>query len=211
MSAYTIHDVEQGSEKWRRVRMGIPTASMLHAIMATGRSDPESKTRAKYMRQLAYEIITGEPMETYSNARMDLGKKLEPEAVSLYQMMADVEVERIGFVTLRYRGDRMIGASPDGLVGIKGGVEIKTEDPHLLIARLEAGAAAGFPAEHVAQCAGNMWALDRDWWDLAIFYPRLPMFRRTLRKDSRFLARIEIAVEAFLDELETVVEKVRRG
>ena len=79
-----IVDCEQGSEAWFRARMGIPTASEFATVMAKGRDGGASKTRAKYMRQLAGEIITGEPMESYSNGHMERGKEWEPDARDAY-------------------------------------------------------------------------------------------------------------------------------
>lgn len=49
---------EQGSADWYEARRGIPTASMFSTVMASGRGGGESKTRRKYLLQLAGEILT---------------------------------------------------------------------------------------------------------------------------------------------------------
>ena len=123
-----IIECEQGSPDWYRHRMKIPTASEFATVMAKGKGGNESKTRAKYLRQLAGEILTDEPMENYTNAYMERGKLLEPEIRNLYCMMANCDVRQIGFL----RNGR-VGASPDGLIGSDGMIEIKSEAPHLLI------------------------------------------------------------------------------
>lgn len=208
MSPRVVH-CEQGSPEWLRARMGMPTASAFKYVMATPRGESEeSRTRAKYMRQLAYEIVSGEPMTSYVNEVMERGRAMEPEAMALYMMMRDVVVEKVGFIV-----NGKVGASPDGLVtpqssGPSGGIEIKTEQEHLLIKRLVDPGAA-FPSEHVAQCMGNMWVCEREWWDLAVYWPRLPLFTRRLKRDDRYIARLEIGVEAFLEELDDVVARVR--
>ena len=69
-----IIQCEQNTDEWMRARMGLPTSSMFGTVMAKGRgADKESKTRAKYLRQLAGEIITGEPTEGFRSAVLDRG------------------------------------------------------------------------------------------------------------------------------------------
>jgi len=114
-----ILDCEQGSELWFQCRAGIPTASEFSTVMARGKDGGASITRLKYMRQLAGEILTGEPApEGYSNAYMARGHELEDEARSLYAFMRDAEPQRVGFIR---NGQK--GASPDSLIGDTSGLE----------------------------------------------------------------------------------------
>src|SRR3569833_1490525 len=115
---------EQNSPEWLRARMGIPTASAFGDVLAKG----EGKTRRTYMLKLAGEIITGEPMESFSNAHTERGHALEEEARDLYIFQTGAELERVGII----RNGRA-GCSPDSLIGEDGGLEIKTTLPHLLI------------------------------------------------------------------------------
>src|SRR4051812_2738655 len=105
-----IHDCEQGSDEWRRIRAGLPTASEFSTILAKGKAGGESITRRKYLYTLAGEIITGEPGESYENAYMERGKVMEPEARDLYSFAYAVEPQRVGFITSDIRP---IGCSPD--------------------------------------------------------------------------------------------------
>ena len=207
-----VVDCAQGSVEWLAARRGIITASRFSDVMASPRGDsPESKSRARYMRELAFEIVADEPIENYvhyTNRAMERGKLLEAEALALYGMMRDVELTRVGLVTRQFKR-WTVGASPDAFVGDRGVVEIKTEEPHLLIPRITE--LRGFPAEHVAQCQGLIWVAGREWCDNAIFWPKLPIFIRRARRDERFIARFEIAAEAFLEELDELVGKIRRG
>ena len=87
-----IIDVEQGSSLWFEARAGLPTASEFSTVLAKGKDGGASLTRAKYLRQLAGEILTGEPApEGYSNGFMERGKELEDDARALFSFMRDVD------------------------------------------------------------------------------------------------------------------------
>src|SRR5215831_5045177 len=196
-----IIECEQGSPDWYRHRMKIPTASEFATVMAKGKGGNESKTRAKYLRQLAGEILTDEPMENYTNAYMERGKLLEPEIRNLYCMMANCDVRQIGFL----RNGR-VGASPDGLIGSDGMIEIKSEAPHLLI---ETILADKIPPEHYAQLQGNLLVAGREWIDIAIGYKRMPLVIKRMRRDEIYMKTLSDEIDRFLDELDAIVQKVK--
>lgn len=196
-----IIDCDQGSPEWFSCRAGIPTASEFHTVMAKGRGGGDSKTRQTYLYKLAGEIITGEPMESYSNAHMERGKVMEDEARSLYEFMADVDCERVGFI----RSGRK-GASPDSLIGSAGMVEIKTKLPHLMIETILRG---DFPPEHKAQCQGQLWVAEREWIDIAVYYPGMPLFVTRATRDEEYIATLSGAVDEFNAELDSIVNRVR--
>lgn len=192
---------DQNSEEWSRARMGIPTASEFATVMAKGRGGADSKTRQTYLYKLAGEIITGEPMESYSNAHMERGKLMEDEARALYEFMTDLECERVGFI----RSGRK-GASPDSLIGAAGMVEIKTKLPHLMIETILRGE---FPPEHKAQCQGQLWVAEREWIDIAVYWPGMPLFITRAERDEEFIKQLSDAVDAFNEELDGIVARVR--
>lgn len=197
-----IFDCDQNSPEWYAARMGIPTASEFATIMAKGRDGGPSLSRRTYMMKLAGEILTGDPMESYGNAHMERGKAMEPEARSLYAFLTDEPLTQVGFIK---NGQK--GASPDSLVGESGGLEVKTKLPHLMIETLLKDE---FPPEFYAQVQGNIWIAEREWWDLAVYWPRLPLFAKRVYRDEPYIAKISGAVDKFNAELAEVVEKVRR-
>lgn len=209
-----IHeDVEQGTDEWFKLRAGIQTASNFGAVMAHGRDDDLSKTRLRYMHRLAAERLMGEPApENYRNRNMERGKEYEPLAREQYERDRLVELRQVAFIT-REVGSGLdsftVGASPDSLVGEDGGLEIKTELPELLVHRLEAGAHK-LPPEHRAQVHGNIWVRDAQWWDLKIFWPKMPRFVVRFERDDRYIAEIQRACEIFEHELVRLVERLRR-
>lgn len=189
----------QGTPEWFAVRRGIPTASCFATIMAKGKGGAESKTRQTYLYKLAGERLTGDPMDSFSNVHTERGHEMEPQAREMYAFLNEVEPEQVGFIT---NGPK--GCSPDSLVGGSGMLEIKTKLPHLLLAVHEAG---GFPAEHRAQCQGQLWVAEREWLDLICYWPKLPPYIVRTYRDDDFIKQLSSAVDQFNEELETIVAK----
>lgn len=197
-----IIDVEQGTPEWLAARAGIPTASMFHTVMAVGVKGGKSLTRIDYLNKLAGELLTGEPMENYVSADMERGKIMEDEARDLYAFQNGVEPQRVGFIK---SGNK--GASPDSLIGDKGGLEIKSAAAHVQIKRL---LNEELPSEHKAQVQGNLWVCERDWWDFASYCPKLPLFVVRVYRDESYIAKIAQEVDLFNIELQQTVEYIRR-
>jgi hypothetical protein len=204
---YEIIDCEQGSPEWFEARRGIPTASRFAAVMAQGKGGEDSKTRYKYMKQLAAEIHTGEPIKTYSNDRMELGKQHEPELRSQYLYERDdIDIVKVGFMKM----NRLLcatGCSPDGLIGEDGLVEFKSAEPHLLIDILSSGHA---PPTAMAQIQGQLWISGRQWCDLVIGWPKMPLSITRIRASDTYIAPLAMAVKAFNNELADMVAWLKR-
>jgi hypothetical protein len=197
-----IIDCEQGTPEWFAARAGIPTASEFHTVLAVGPKGGKSATRVAYLNKLAGEILTGEPMPSYSNDDMERGKIMEAEARDLYAFMHDVEPLRVGFIR---NGSK--GASPDSLIDEKGGLEIKSAAAHIQIARILADE---LPSEHKAQVMGSMWVAEREWWDFCSYCPKLPLFVKRIYRDEEYIARLAREVDLFNTELQQTVEYIRR-
>lgn len=196
-----IHECEQGSAEWHQCRLGIPTASMFATVMAQGKGGGESATRKTYLLKLAGEIITGQPSDSYSNANMERGKEMEAEARERYAFEHDAEPLIVGFIS-----NGPMGCSPDSLLGSAGALEIKTKQPNILI---EAMLRSDAPPEHKAQCQGVLLVAEREWIDLACYWPAMPLVRHRLVRDEPYLANMRGEIDRFNDELALIVERVR--
>lgn len=192
---------EQGTEEWRRHRLGIPTASNFATVLAKGIGGGESVTRRKYLYQLAGEIIIGEPMESYSNAAMQRGKVMEEEARNLYAFLTDTDPQLVGFIR---NGSK--GCSPDSLIGENGMLEIKSHAPHILIDLIVQDE---FPPEHKAQTQGNLWVAEREWIDICCYFTGMPHLIKRAYRDEAYIRTLSDAVDQFNAELARIVEKVR--
>ena len=197
-----IFDCEQRSPEWFRERLGIPTASQFATVLAKGRGGGESKTRRTYLLKLAGERLTGEPMDSYSNHHMERGRMMEEEARNAYAFMCDAEPAPVGFIR---NGDA--GASPESLLGDKGLLEIKTALPHILIDTLLKDKS---PAEHWGQVQGQLWVSEREWCELVVYWPMLPLFVRRIPRDEDYIKKLSGEVARFNAELAEVVNKIQR-
>lgn len=205
----TIIECEQNTEEWLRARMGRPTASMMATIISSPSGRTEIPVRLKYMYQLAFEILTDEPMQTYQNDAMRDGHDAEPVARSMFEFISDKKVQTVGFVTNDsiVKG-RVIGCSPDGLIGDDETVEIKKNGPHIFIHRVLGNES---PGEHAAQIQGGMWVTDRKFCNLITYTsPKIKPIVRRIKRDDNYIARLAIGVKTFCDELDEVVAKLRR-
>lgn len=197
-----IIDVQQGEEAWFAARAGLPTASKFATVMARGKDGGNSVTRTAYLRQLAGEILTGEPApEGYSNDFMARGQELEDEARRLFAFMRDTEPERVGFIKNGRKG-----CSPDSLIGTNSGLEIKVAIPAVQIERLQRGE---LPPEHKAQVQGSMLVTERETWSFVSYCPKLPPLILTIRRDEAYIAQLAKAIDAFNEEIDALVQSIR--
>lgn len=192
-----IFDNEQGSPQWFECRHGIPTASRFSDVLAKG----EGKMRRRYMMDLAAEIISGRITESFTNAHMERGHEQEAEARQMYALLTDEEPRQVGFIRNGAKG-----CSPDSLLGTDGGLEIKTALGAIQIERLLKGT---LPPEHRAQVQGSMWITERPWWDFTSYSPGLPLLVVRVERDDDYIADLSKAVDAFNEELQSVVAAVR--
>ncbi len=203
-TTFEIVDCVQGEDAWFAAKLGIPSASRFADVMAGG----EGKTRTRYLRELAGEILTGRPAETFKSLAMARGNEMEAEAREHYTRTRFADLTRVGFVKnaglMKYA---IVGASPDALIGSEGGLEIKTMIPALMIELFEKGST--MPPEHIDQIQGSMWVCERSWWDLKIYYPGMPDFTVRIERDENRIARIRNEVEIFSYDLKKLVEKMK--
>lgn len=197
-----IADVVQGTPEWEQLRIGIPTASRFHELVTS--KGVQSATRKKLLYTLAGERKAVRKEESFKSNEMARGNLLEDEARTLYELIKGVSVEQVGFCFLNER--RMVGASPDGLVGADGGVEIKTAKLSIQVERLLAGT---LPAGKMQQVQGCMYVTGRKWWDFVSYCAGLPPLIIRVARDEVFIAALDREIKLFCSELARIVEKIQ--
>lgn len=202
-----MSEIIQGSHEWHQVRLGKVTASRVADVVAKTKSG-YGASRANYMAQLIAERLTGTPAESFSNAAMQWGTDKEPDARAAYEFRTDADVKEVGFVD--HPSIVMTGASPDGLVGLDGLVEIKCPNTSTHLETLLSGAIAG---KYETQMFWQMACTESKWCDFVSYDPRLPasmcLFVKRLYRDDARIAELESEVGSFLKELDDKVVRLR--
>lgn len=200
--------MEQRTSEWFQERLGKVTASRVSDIIARTKSG-YSTSRDNYMAQLVCERMTQTPVESYTNASMQWGTEQEPFARAAYESAKDVLVEEVGFIT--HPLIQNSGASPDGLVGEFGLVEIKCPNTATHIQTL---LDQKIPEKHIAQMQWQMCCTDRRWCDYVSFDPRmaegLQIFIKRVEFDPEYVSMLEKEVILFLKELDTKIEQLNQ-
>lgn len=199
--------IVQGSPEWFAERVGKVTASRVADVVARTKSG-WGASRANYMAELIAERLTGAKSEGFVNAAMQHGIDTEPQARDAYSFYAGVDVEQVGFIA--HPTIEMSGASPDGLVGNDGLVEIKCPSTATHIDTLLDGKV---PERYVLQMQWQMACTGRKWCDFVSFDPRMPesmrLFIKRVERDEKLIQSLEKDVELFLREVETKVAALR--
>lgn len=198
--------MEQRSDEWFAARAGKATASSIYKIMAKTKTG-WGADRENYAAQLVAERLTGKPAESYSNAAMQWGVDMEASARDAYAASIGDNPVEVGFID--HPAIVWSGASPDGLVGFDGLVEIKCPNTATHIRTLNG---AGIDKKYMLQMQWQMACTEREWCDFVSFDPRLPaemqMHVRRVERDAELLAEIEAEVTKFLDEVAATVAQL---
>ena len=188
---------DQGTPEWLAERAGKVTASALSNVMM-------AKTTAgyqNYMAQLICERLTGQPVETFKSAAMEYGTETEPQARAFYEMETGNDVVQCGFIAHPSLANS--GASPDGLIGTDGGLELKVPQPAKHIKNLMGGP---IDKPYLLQMQWGMACTGREWWDYASFNPTFPdhlkIHIQKVERDAEFIEEITAAVTQFSADLD---------
>lgn len=197
----------QGSEEWRLARCGSLGASQIHEALARTKTG-WGASRANLAARLVIERLTGKPVETYVNAAMQHGIDTEPVARQAYEFWTNAMVEQIGLVKHPSIADTH--ASPDGLIGSDGLLEIKAPQPAQHLATLTGQPIA---EKYMLQMQWQMRCCDRQWCDFVSFSPDFPesmnMLIQRIERDDATIANLEAEVAAFLGEVSATVSDLR--
>jgi putative phage-type endonuclease len=201
-----MSEVEQGSPEWFAQRCGKATASRISDIVAKTKSG-YSTSRANYMAQLVVERMTNQVAESYTNAAMEWGIENEGFARAAYESKTGVLVDEVGAID--HPTIAMSAASPDGLVGDDGCLEIKCPNTATHIDTVLGGEIA---KKYYDQMQWQMACAERDWCDFVSFDPRMPkglqLFIKRVPRSNLYIHELEGEVIQFLAEVDDKVNKL---
>lgn len=190
---------EQRSPEWFAARLGKVTASRVADLMAKTKTGPAA-SRTNYMAELICERLTGQQAERFSSSAMQWGTLKEPEARTAYEAVTGADVVETGLVD--HPSIPMFAASPDGLVGHDGLIEIKCPNT---ATHIETLLTETVPAKYMIQMQVQMACTGRAWCDFVSFDPRLPadlqIWIKRVPADDDMQADITVEVTKFLGEV----------
>lgn len=190
-----VHDVEQGTEEWLRLRAGIPTSSEFSRII-TPKTRKPSKSQDAYMHLLISERLLERPGESFLSAWMERGQELEHQAAAFYGFKRGLDLEQVGFITT---DDGRAGTSPDRLAGPKGLCEIKCPSPHVHVGYL---LTERISQDYWPQLQGQLWITGREWVDIISYHPDMAEKILRVERDEEYIELLAAEVTAFCDRLE---------
>ena len=200
--------MEQRTEEWLKARCGSLGASQLNEALATTKSG-WGASRENLKNRIIAERLTGIPAETFKNAAMEWGTAQEDNARKAYEAHTGVFVDEMGIAY--HPALKHTHASPDGLVGDDGLIEIKCPNTTTHIETLKAKKA---PSKYINQMMWQMRCTDRQWCDFVSFDPRLPshlqLFIVRVERDEAIIADLEAKVAEFLTEVEKEIETLNK-
>lgn len=200
--------MDQRTNDWFAARCGKATGSRIADAIAKTRTG-WGASRANYMAQLIAERLTSKVADSYTSGAMQWGIETEPQAIEAYEALTFSVVEPVGFVD--HPNIDMAGASPDGLVGDDGLVEVKCPNT---ATHIDALLGCAIPGKYITQMQWQMACTERDWCDYVSFDPRMPpnlqMRIHRIERDAEAVAELQEAVADFLAEVASKVDALRK-
>lgn len=209
----TFNNIQQRTDEWHQARCGKITASRMNAVMNKLKNGDSGAERRKYIGQLICERLTNEPTQHFENEAMRHGTEIEPLARNAYILKTGNLVEEVGFI--EHKTIPNAGASPDGLVGDDGLIEIKCPETYTHIETLRTGE---IKQDYIYQMQWQMECTGRKWCDFVSFDNRLPEKLQIkiirIKRDDELIEKmknevwaVSAAVDTVLRDLEKVAEK----
>jgi putative phage-type endonuclease len=199
-----VTEHEQRTEGWFQARLGKPSASSFHKLITpTGKP---SASAMSYVDELVAERITGKQANIFVSEAMQRGTDLEPLAVEVYELINDCKVFDIGFCL---HDELEAGASPDGLVGDDGLLEIKCPVGNTMVSYLRAGNV--LPSKYIPQVQGQLWITDREWCDFMAYHPDMTVLLVRVERDQEFIDKLAEQVEMACALSEKLVKDFMAG
>jgi len=200
--------MDQGTPEWFAARAGKVTASRIADVVAKTKSG-HAASRTNYCAQLVVELLTGAIAESFSNAAMQWGTDTEPHARNAYSARTGELIATAGFYV--HPRIEQSGASPDGVVGDEGLVEIKCPNTATHIDTLMERVPAN---KYLLQMQWQMACTNRAWCDFVSFDPRMPeklrLFIVRVPRDDKLIQEVEKEVTAFLAEVNFKVSELTK-
>ena len=193
--------MDQRTDEWINARLGSATASRMNDALAGS----ETAARRNYLIQLVTERLTGQQQESYNSPAMQRGTELEPVARMAYEA-TNRFVDKAEFY--KHPSIEWFGASPDGLIGDDGLVEIKCPNSTTHVDYILEGKV---PTKYKRQMLAQLACTNRKWCDFVSFDNRLPehlqLFVVRFEPKPEEIAKLQEGVIKFLNDVQQEFNK----
>lgn len=193
-----IHtEFSQLSEDWFAFKLGKFGASDAQAIANNG----AGLTTLVYEK--VAERLTGKAKEGYSNEAMLDGIEREANARNLYELEKGVSCQQAGLIEL----NDFVVASPDGLVGEDGLIEIKNPLAANYVKYLYKGE---IDTKYIWQTQMQLFVSGRKWVDFIVChidFPK-PIHITRIERDQEKIAKIEAGLTQGQKMIQEILEKI---
>lgn len=197
-----IIDCEQGGAEWLQCRIGKVTASELGNVVTPEFSARKGEGVKSYMCEKLAEQWFNRPLPQFSTWETEQGKLREDDAWKWLALTQSITIKRFGFVE---HDDGRFGASPDGLIGDDGGLEIKCPQLKNHFRYLTDGEV---PKDYIAQVHGSLYATGRKWWKFISYYPGAPALVLTVERDEAIITKIDAALKSFYSTYDAALKSL---
>ncbi len=185
-----VHNVQQGSDEWEALRIGMITASKFADIIKNGKGKEESKCKISLIENLTVERLINRKLDIIQTFAMKQGLEREETAKLQYKFKTLRQIQECGLIQIE---NTFIACSPDGLIDQDGGLEIKCPEPK---AHYEYLNCDSIPDRHIAQVQGCMWVTNRFWWDFVSYNPDFPEHLQLkiirVNRDDEIIEKIKV-------------------
>ena len=198
----------QLSVAWFQNRLGNLTGSRMYEACAKKKNGEYYASREALMHEKLIERLTGKWAEHFVSDAMAWGIEHEDAARAVYETHSGLLVEDCSYFPHPIIAHS--GATPDGLVGEDGVLEIKCPTTAVHLKTVLSGI---IPPEHAYQMAWEIESSSRKWCDFVSYDPRLPgnvaFFCQRYTPDPSFMDELRADVIKFLAELDELEDRVR--
>ena len=193
------YEVEQRSDEWFQAKKGKMSASNADIILANG------KGLETYIYSLMAEYFSNAEKEHYTNADIERGILLEPEAKIEFQFYTGLDIKEVGYVEF----NEYILVSPDGLIGNDGLIEIKCPNDSIYFKLLLSN---NIKPEYIAQMQMQMYVTDRQYCYFVSYNPNFEksLYIKKINRDEEMIEKLKKGLERGTQLIKEIKENFRK-
>ena len=193
------YEVEQRSDEWFQAKRGKMSASNADTILANG------KGLETYIYSLMAEYYSKGEKVHYTNADIERGILLEPEAKIEFQFYTGLDIKEVGYVEF----NEYILVSPDGLIGDDGLIEIKCPNDSIYFKLLLSN---NIKPEYIAQMQMQMYVTDRQYCYFVSYNPNFEksLYIKKINRDEEMIDKLKKGLERGTQLIKEIKKNFRK-